>query len=277
MECINGYYIHNFKLIESSKFNEEILIDGTSIYEVIRIEQGIPVFLEDHLNRLFYSAELSNLNIDESYCDFETLIEQLILKNKIKQGKIKIVVHFNTNQMNLEKNVLIYFTQHYFPSEQEIKTGVKSGLCRATRINPNAKILNTNARLKANNIISENKFFEVLLLDDDGFITEGSRSNVFFIKGDTLYTPPNSDILMGISRKNVIELCSKNNIKINEKKIHRSEISEIDSVFISGTSLKVLPLRTIDNDTFNPENKILLKLIELFNFQIQSYVQEKLT
>jgi len=277
MECINGYYIHNFKLIESSNFNEEILKDGTSIYEVIRIEQGIPVFLEDHLNRLFYSAELSNLNIDESYCDFETLIEQLILKNKIKQGKIKIVVHFNTNKMNIEKNILIYFTQHYFPSEQEIKTGVKSGLCRATRTNPNAKILNTNARLKANNIISENKFFEVLLLDDDGFITEGSRSNVFFIKGDTIYTPPNSDILMGISRKNVIELCSKNNIKINERKIHSSEISEIDSVFISGTSLKVLPLRTIDNDTFNPENQILLKLIELFNFQIQSYVQEKLT
>ena len=72
MECYRKYYIHNFKFKQTSDFDDALTNHGISIYEVIRIEQGIPLFLEDHLSRLFESADISHLNINESYCDFET-------------------------------------------------------------------------------------------------------------------------------------------------------------------------------------------------------------
>ena len=277
MECNKDYYIHNFKLKPCIEFNETLFQTGISIYEVIRIENGIPLFLENHLNRLFHSADISNFNINESCCDFETLIEQLIKRNKTYRGKIKIIIHYNSDNNNTEKDTLIYFTPHYFPTTEEYSNGVKTGICKAIRTNPNAKILNTEARKKANNTIVEEKLFEVLLQNSDGFITEGSRSNIFFIKGQTVITPPENDVLMGITRTNIIKICKQNGINIIEKKIHYSEISEMDSAFISGTSLKVLPVKAIDKYTFNTKNSVLKDIMKLYDSLIEKYIKERLT
>lgn len=273
MECFKNYYIQNFKSKSCTEFNEN-LIAGISIYEVIRIEKNIPLFLENHLNRLYNSADISNLHINEGYCDFEFLIEQLIAKNNVSQGKIKIVIHYDSDNNNKEKDNLIYFTPHYFPSSNEYKNGVRLGLCKAIRSLPNAKVLNTEARTKANNVIVEEKLFEVLLIDEDGFITEGSRSNIFFIKGQRIFTPPKTDVLMGITRTNIISICKQNGIEIIEKKIHYSEISDMESAFISGTSLKVLPINTIDKNAFLTNTPILKKIMKLYDSLIEGYIKE---
>ncbi len=275
MECIHKYYIHNFKFIENSQFSEEIFAEGTSIYEVIRIEKSTSLFLENHLNRLFNSADLSRFNVTESYCDFETLIYELIKKNKVENGKIKIVLHYKADNKNQEKDILLYFTPHYFPSEKEYKEGINIGLCKAVRNNPNAKILNTRARQKANHYIIENKLFEVLLIDKNQNITEGSRSNIFFIKDDTVITSPHQDVLMGITRNNIINLCKKNLINHIERKVHLSELKQMDSAFISGTSLKVLPVKNIEGIEFNTNNKLLKRLLILYDDLINNYILEK--
>ena len=277
MECTQDFYLHNFKFVKCSEFSEDLYHDGISIYEVIRIEKGIPLFIENHLNRLFHSAEISNLNIDESYCDFETLIEQLINKNNTSFGKIKIIIHYNSDCNNSEKDLLIYFTQHYFPSELELFNGVNIGICQAIRTNPHAKILNTEARLRANNSIVESKLFEVLLQDSDGYITEGSRSNVFFIKNETVITSPENDVLMGITRTNIIKICKQNNISLIEQKVHFSDLSTMDSVFISGTSLKILPVKNIEEIQYSIQNKVLKKIMELYDSLIDDYIKERLS
>ena len=279
MKCTNRFYLHNYKFKPSKEFSEELFQQGVSLYEVIRIENGIPLFLEEHLNRLYHSAEISGLNIEESYCDFEILIEQLINKNieKKEDGKIKIIVHFNSPSLKNEKNLLIYFTQHYFPNRTEIENGVNVGICKTVRSNPNAKILNTNARSIANNYLAENKLFEVLLQDTDGYISEGSRSNIFFIKDDILFTPPELDILKGITRSNILKLCTQNGIKVIERKIRFTEISEMDAVFLSGTSLKVLPIRNIENKEFNAKNNLIKTLSEKYNSLVSDYIKEKST
>lgn len=275
MECFREYYIHNYKLKPCSDFDESIISKGISVYEVIRIESGFPIFLEDHLNRLFHSAEIINLTIDESYCDFESLIDQLIKTNKINRGKIKLVIHFNTGNEKHEKDLLVYFTPHYFPSTDEYKKGVKVGLCKAVRSHPNAKILNTEARKKANNTIVEERLFEVLLVDEDGFITEGSRSNIFFIKDNKVITPPEKDVLVGIARKNIKKICKSNNIEFIEKKIHYSMISGKDSIFLTGTSLKVLPVGFLEEFRYNTKNELLKKLMKLYDKSIQEYILSK--
>jgi len=276
MECSGSFYLHNFKIKEVDSFNDSFIKTGISVYEVIRIEKGIPLFLENHLDRLFRSAETINLSINESYCDFETLIIELINKNKILKGKIKIIIHFNTETKLQEKNLLIYFTPHYFPTAEEYIDGVKTGLCNALRDKPKAKILNSEARIIANDTIAEKKLFEVILNDNNGFITEGSRSNIFFIKGNKIITPPEKDVLQGITRLNILKLCKSEKIKLIEKKIHISEIYEMDSAFITGTSLKVLPIISIDSVVFNTHNETLEKISELYDKCIESYLADKL-
>lgn len=277
MECIGTYYLHNFKLTDSSEFNEDVFKTGNSIYEVIRVEEGIPLFIEKHLNRLFHSADISGLNINEGYCDFESLAEELIKKNNLKKGKIKIIIHFNSDNDNLEKDVLVYITSHYFPTKKDIDEGVELGFCSASRQNPNAKILNTEARQKANHYIVEKQLFEVVLLDSDQCITEGSRSNIFFIKNDIIYTAPQQDVLMGITRSNIIDICNKHNLKLVEKKIHISDLEKMDSAFISGTSLKVQAVRNIEQYNFDTQNKTLRRLIQLYDKLIDDYIKDKLT
>jgi branched-chain amino acid aminotransferase len=276
MECAQNYYIQNFKIKNCNQFNEDLFKDGTSIYEVIRIEKGIPLFLENHLNRLFHSADISGLNINESYCDFETLTEELIKRNQIFEGKIKIVIHYQANNRN-EKNLLLYFTPHYFPTLTETREGVILGLCKAVRTNPNAKILNTIARQKANHYIVENKLFEVLLHDSDNRITEGSRSNIFFIKDQMILTPPGNEVLKGITRSNVFKLCKLNNISIIEKHIHLSDLPQMDAAFLSGTSIKVLPVKSIESIHYHVNNELLQNIMRLYNQLIADYVAEKTT
>lgn len=275
MECFKEYFIHNFRIKPISEFDEVILSSGISIYEVIRIEQGVPLFLEDHLNRLFLSADVSNLSLKESYCDFEKLISELIENNKTYEGKIKLVIRFGKDNGYAEKDLLIYYTPHHYPTLEDYKSGVKIGLCKAIRTNPNAKILNTEARKKANKSILEGKYYEVLLIDDKGFITEGSKSNIFFIKGNKIITPPERDVLNGITRINVLKICKKNNIDIIQEKVSLSDIKKMDSAFLTGTSLKVLPVSLIEDTKLNPENEILNRLNKLYDLSIFEYISLK--
>ncbi len=275
MECNKEFFIHNFKIKHCTEFDESVFTTGISIYEVIRIEQGIPLFLEDHLNRLFYSADISNLSINESYCDIETLISELIQKNNTNEGKIKLIIRFDKENGSNEQDFLIYFTPHYFPSVEEYEYGVKIGLCRTIRSNPNAKILNTEARRKANNTIVEENLFEVLLINHEGFITEGSRSNIFFIKDNMVITPPEKDVLNGITRKNILKICRLNKIEIIEKKVHYSKLKSMDTMFLTGTSLKALPVRLFEEIEFSTNHKILNRIIELYEESIIRYVSSK--
>ncbi|MFC2151766.1 aminotransferase class IV [Bacteroidota bacterium] len=276
MECNKNFFIHNFKLKKVSEFNEYLTENGISIYEVIRIQQGIPLFLEDHLNRLFDSADISNLQINESYCDIETLIHELIKKNETKEGKIKLVIHFDKEKSNIEKNLLIYFTPHYFPSIKEFKYGVKTGICYAVRTNPNAKVLNTKARRKANSRIAEEKLFEVLLINEDGIITEGSRSNIFFIRNNQVISPFDKDILNGVTRRNILKICNKNKIEIIEQDVYYSEINSMDAVFLTGTSLKALPIRYIEKTEFRVDHIILKRIIELYENLVKEYIGSRI-
>ncbi len=276
MECINDFYLHNFRFRSCKEFDDSLLAKGTVIYEVIKIENGIPIFLEDHLNRLFDSADISGLNINESYCDIETLIDELIKKNKVTEGKIKLIIRFDDLKGNSEKDLLIYFTPYLFPNNEEYEGGVEVGLCNAVRLNPNVKVYNTEARKKANNRIVEEKLYEVLLMNKDGFVTEGSRSNIFFIQNEKVITPPVYDVLNGITRKHLINICKQNSIDLTEDRIHYSDLSNVDCAFLSGTSIKVLPIKSIGNKPFDTKNKILRKIMELYDLAIFAYLNSKI-
>jgi len=153
--------------------------------------------------------------------------------------------------------------------------GVKVGLLNAVRPIPHAKVQNPGLRDRANRKISEKGFFEVLLVDSEGHITEGSRSNVFFIKNETLYSSPVEDILEGITRIKVMQLCQNAGIKVVESAIDSTTLDQFQAAFLTGTSPMILPICAIDNIIYKTDLPLLIKLRELYNQLIENYLEPR--
>jgi len=123
-------------------------------------------------------------------------------------------------------------------------------------------------------MIEELKLYEVLLVDRDGNITEGSRSNVFFVKAEVFYTAPESKVLVGITRQKVIECLRQLNFKLVEKSVSAVEISQFDAAFLTGTSPKVLPVNSIGKQVFNTQTVVLQKLMKSYDESIATYIEK---
>jgi branched-chain amino acid aminotransferase len=237
------------------------------IYEVLRVLEGKPLFLENHLRRMKNSFELINENFKITYDEISEKIKELIKSEKKVEGNIKITYSVN------EKLLRIFFIEHSYPSSDMYKDGVKTILYFAERENPNAKIINTTFRERINNEIRDKNVYEAILVDSKGNITEGSRSNIFMVKDNILITSPSKKVLPGVTRGEVIEIALRNGIEVKEEEFKASDIGELEGMFISGTSPKILPISKVDNINFNINNDLIRKLIEEYNHEIDSYIK----
>ncbi len=267
------FFISDNNIISTRLFDIKELEKGFSIYEVIKISKGIPLFFENHLKRLHNSAKLKKVKINYGENEIKTQIYRLIDINKINEGRLKFAVRFHKSGDKL----IIFFLNPISVSESEYKEGVKIISVQEERKNPNAKIINYKLRTYINNLIKNNDIFEVLLINKNNYITECSKSNIFFVKENNIYTPSSEDILCGITRKYILQICKKKNIKVNECKIKSEEINSFDSVFITGTSIGILPVRQIDNFTFDIKNKIISELSEEYNKITEKYISDRLS
>ncbi|HDK7174875.1 TPA: aminotransferase class IV [Clostridium botulinum] len=271
MECFNEFFIENEKIKERGSFEESFLKEGKSLYEVIRIIDGAPLFLKSHLERFYNSAKLEGLNLWLDEEEIKENINRLIEINKVSIGNIKLVFNFNKGRNN---NFLCYFLKHNYPEGIEYKKGVKTILYHGERENPNAKVINMDFRKIVGEKIKEEKAYEAILVDRNGYITEGSKSNIFMIKDGKVITAPIEKVLPGITRQNIMDVCKNLNLKVEEEKVHYKDIDKLEGLFISGTSPKVLPIKSVDEIEFkSSENKLILSIMEGYNKAIEEDVK----
>ncbi|EPY2271693.1 aminotransferase class IV [Clostridium sporogenes] len=271
MECFNEFFIENEKIKERDSFEESFLKEGKSLYEVIRIIDRAPLFLKSHLERFYNSAKLEGLNLWLDEEEIKEKINRLIEINKVSIGNIKLVFNFNKRKNN---NFLCYFLKHNYPEDIEYKRGVKTILYHGERENPNAKVINMDFRKIVGEKIKEEKAYEAILVDRNGYITEGSKSNIFMIKDGKVITAPIEKVLPGITRQNIIDVCKNLNLKVEEEKVHYKDIGKLEGLFISGTSPKVLPIKSVDEIEFkSSENKLILSIIEVYNKAIEEDIK----
>ncbi|NEZ45846.1 aminotransferase class IV [Clostridium niameyense] len=265
MECVNKFYIEDNNVLDTKLFKEDIIRKGKSLYEVIRVIDGCPLFLKEHLERFNASASLEGLSLWMSNKEIKTNIKRVIEANKVSCGNIKLVFNFNR-----KKTFLCYFLEHHYPEEINYEEGVKTIFYHGERENPNAKVIAINFRQKVGKIIKEREAYEAILVDRDGYITEGSKSNIFMIKNDNVITAPIDTVLPGITRNTIMDLCNGLGLKVLEERICYKDINDLDGLFISGTSPKVLPIRYIDHMEFNSsKNPIILKIMNAYNEEIK--------
>ena len=181
---VHNYFVYNEQLLPVAQFVPSENEGG--IYEVLRVVKGVPLFLEEHLARFYHSAEIAKKKILFSPEQIHRSLISLIQKNRVFNGNILI---------SCKTNLKAFFIPHKYPTGEMFKNGVKCGILKAERKHPNAKIFQTSVRERSNKLIEAKDYYEVLLVDHFGRITEGSRSNVFFVKDDELITPPGNEVL----------------------------------------------------------------------------------
>lgn len=224
-------------------------------YEVFRVLNSRPLFLSEHLQRFRQSIQQEHLPV--SIDVIEKVVKEFIILSGFQNGNLKLTLQPGSG-------LYLFQIPHQYPSELQLKEGVPLVTLDATRENPERKQFQAALREKANHIIKTRNVYEVVLVSE-GMITEGSRSNIFFISNEDLYTAPASMVLSGITREKVIEQARLSAIKVTEKAISRQDISLFQSAFITGTSPGVLPVCSIDNVAFDVDNPLLDTLKDLYN------------
>ncbi len=269
------YLFKNDQFIKTDEFRQDIPEDQR-VYEVLRVIEGAPLFLTEHLNRLFVSLKLLTLDkpVDFSILrDLEARIERLIRKNSQKNCNLKIIV----TPFDSDRAVDCYgfFIPSSYPPREYYQTGVDTILYQGIRNNPNAKVYQSDLREAVAKRLREEGAYEALLVDSRGEISEGSRSNVFFVKNQTVYTSPPKQVLLGITREKILGLLEENGIECELKEIHQRDLPHMTGAFMTGTSPKVLPLRSIGEYSYNSaSDPVIQRIMALYQALIEREIRD---
>lgn len=258
-------YLENGNLNKIAEFTEEK--EGKIIYEVLRIVEGKPLFFDEHYDRMVFSCQLNDAVFEISADEIKQYIETLIRESKTTVGNIKITYNLNANTLR------IYFIRHKYPTKKMYAEGVDTILCFKERENPNAKVINNSFRSDVNSKIKQRDVYEAILVNRDGYVTEGSKSNIFMIKDNRIYTSKIDNVLPGITRTEIIRMAIKLNVPVIEGDIKYIDLENMDAAFISGTSPNILPIKKIENKELDCKNELLRKLMLNFDKTIEEYIK----
>jgi branched-chain amino acid aminotransferase len=268
VQLIGQYFSRNGATLDTGQFDPAVLNNGLVLYEVIRVVDHTCLFLEDHLDRLGVSVALSGRHYALDHFRIRKAMAGLMEWNGLSFGNMNLTLHFPA----AGKPCLYAFcVPHSYPTPDMYAAGVETGLFQASRSDPNIKRILPEVREKTLRHIAEKNLYEVLLVRDNE-ITEGSRSNVFFITGDALMTPPGDRVLKGITRQKVIELCNTLNIKILEIPVSIDRLGKMDAAFLTGTSPKVLPIRKIGGVRYAVRHPLTVACMQAYDDLIRAEV-----
>lgn len=237
-----AYYVLDGVAIDAVNFEYAGTVKSRVVYEVIRVINGVPLFFEDHYTRLVASVCSIGGTLGSDANELKSLLNTVLKTNGNFNCNVKIMVHGEDGRQKM----LLYISKSSYPSKEEIEKGVAVGLFKLERQDPNVKLFNKSYKDAVNSRMQEYGLYEVLLVNSSGGITEGSKSNVFFVRGDRIFTAPGEFVLKGVTRKYVLEACRNAGFDVVEQLTYTMGLDDIEGLFLSGTSIKVLPVSSID-------------------------------
>ncbi len=243
----------------SSELTESLQrpVDIKTYYETVRVKDGVLLFVEDHLARLVKSVKgLENFPVDTAGILSEAY--SLIDMDGVTDGSIRIVL--------TKESLLIHQTDITLPSEELFEQGINTSLLNWERKTPNLKIFRGDYKTRVNEKFKEANShglpFELVLSDNEGRLYEGSMSNLFIIRDGQVYSAPDEKILIGITRKRVMEALKRSGFELQIGMFRPDELDPAkDAVFVSSTPFDILPVRYIDDYEFRSSDNQILKMI----------------
>lgn len=219
---------------------------GFGVYENIRVSTGHVHFLEDHCVRLMKSAKIIGLDHNFSDSLIKQSISALIKANEAENCNLKVLLIGGKTPE--EASLSILCLNPLFPDRKLYKEGAACTTYCYERAFPGAKTLNMLQSYLAYREAAERGAYDALLINREGRITEGTRTNFFAIKDRTLFTPPEKDVLPGVTRKYVIKVALENGFELREQNIQLADVAQFDGAFLTSTPSKIMPIRSIDGE-----------------------------
>lgn len=236
---------------------------GFGVYETIRVSRQKARFLSDHMERLLESARIIELAHPFTEEFVAKCINEIVGKNKAEECNIKILLIGGRTAEDAQLNIVLL--NPLFPDKKLYRDGAKCITAEYERAFPHAKTLNMLQSYLAYRKAREADCYDALLLDREGRITEGTRTNFFCIKERALYSPRESDILLGVTRKHVLDVAKDAGFSIEERDIRPEDVASYDACFITSTSTKIMPLREIDGAQYRVDSVGLRELMSAFD------------
>ncbi len=270
-EAISDFFIANHKLYSTENENMDIFdqIGGSSVYEVIKIVDGIPLFFEEHIGRMKNSARLSEMTICKNENEIMEEISMLVKNNRCKNINVKLVQTWSEGKSLF----LTCFIRSEYPGRKVYAQGIHTILFQGERKSPHIKTISSSFRDKVRKAREISGAYEALLVDEAGYIAEGSRSNIFFLKQGRIYTPPIETVLPGVTRRHVMQVCKTLETQVREEPLHFGELPEIEGAFITGTTVDVLPISSVDDrKILSASAPLIQKIKEQYDEEVKTYV-----
>ena len=236
---------------------------GFGVYETLRVSNRQIYFLKDHIERLMESAKI--IGLEHPFYDgmVEESIGEIIAKNNAETCNIKMLLI--GAPIKEEAKLFIICLNPLFPDKKLYRDGATFITYEYERVFPHAKTLNMLQSYLAYRKAKESGAYDALLVNRDGNITEGTRTNFFCIKDKVIYTPLEKDIWLGVTRKALLKVARENGYEVLEKDIKVADVINYDGAFISSTSSKIVPIKSIDEQVLKPQSESLKKLMDLFD------------
>lgn len=270
-EIQKQFYLLNSTFYPVKDFDPEKILETPSVYEVIRVIDGIPLFWEAHLDRMKKSLHLLGYSFSFEPSRLYAQLLDLIEKNQTQQDNIKLVL----NQLDTPSpNLYLFFISSHYPSTEQLRKGVPVILHKAERQNPHAKVIATDFRAPILEALRRRDAYEALLVNPAGEITEGSRSNFFLVKDGHFYTSPPSKILEGVTRKVVVSLLHRLGYPLTQMPITKELLEKGDGLFLTGTSPGVLPINQVDQQAFDSgAQKEIQDIQKMYDHFVHTYIE----
>jgi len=235
---------------------------GMGVFEGVRAyrtEQGTAIFrLEDHTDRLFSSAHILGMRMQFDKEAVNAAQRAVVRENGLQSAYIRPMCFYGSEGMGLRADNLRVHTMvaawdwgSYLGAEN-MEKGIRVKVSSFTRHHVNITMCKAKANGNYMNSMLALKealecgYDEALLLDNEGFVMEGSGENIFLVRNGTIYTPDLTSALDGITRSTVIDLAGELGIPVVEKRITRDEVYVADEAFFTGTAAEVTPIREVD-------------------------------
>ena len=254
---------------------------ASCVFEGIRIYNGKIFKLNEHIQRLYKSAEILDLKIPFQLNDICLHVKDVVKKQNVKNGYIRPVVWRGSEMMAIsaEKastNIAIACWEwpSYF-SPDKLLQGINLSVAEWTRPSPQSAPTDSKAAgLYMICSLSKHKaekagFDDALMLDYRGYIAEATGANIFFVNNGELFTPKPDCFLNGITRQTVIKIARRIKIKVTEDHFKLDFVSNCSEAFLTGTAVEITPINSINNYKFK-ERTITKKLIDEFNKEVIS-------
>lgn len=254
------------------------LLYGDGVFEGIRCYNGNIFKLEEHIDRLYDSAEAISLQIQLGRDQLKDAIVSTLKANNLKDSYIRLVVTRGVGKLGLDpfncetpQLVIITDTIQLYPKELYEK-GLDAIIVQTIRnhskaLNPTIKSMNY-----LNNILAKIECLragaaEGIMLNTDGYVAECTGDNIFIVKDNEVFTPPvSAGILIGITRNVVIELAKEANITVKEEQLTEDDLYNADECFLTGTAAEIIPVANIDGRKIatGKPGKITLSLLKKY-------------